>query len=226
MSTTEETIFPAPAAVLVLGPDQKVEWLEQYAKRLTEDAEEAGDAGRRAVEEFGRWKDGESSLSYEQMRLQLSQAEHDLPEEVDYYGRRSLRFERYEVQPDFMLRRVGFITLRQFHERVKAHLKRTRWTGAAADEEYPSLYQRLDYLSPNHREHMMDEQLPYLRGFACYAVTGGSEGHYIHVETVGHEEDHTTRPKAIRRHLLLAKTFDGFDCAYEVAREIARYIGA
>ena len=56
------------------------------------------------------------------------------------------------------------------------------------------------------------------RWLACYAVTGGSEGWYIHVELI-----HPTRiGVANRQSLMMGKTFSGYD----VAARLAGYIGA
>jgi len=60
------------------------------------------------------------------------------------------------------------------------------------------------------------------RWIACYPVTGGSEGHYVHVEFI------VDNGKAGLEHVRLAlgKTFKGFDHAAEMARRCARLLGA
>lgn len=47
---------------------------------------------------------------------------------------------------------------------------------------------------------------------AVFPVTGGSEGHYTHVEVLAGEQRHL---------LMLAKTFDGFDAAWRFSRRLA-----
>ncbi|MHB1134265.1 MAG: hypothetical protein ACYC4L_17995 [Chloroflexota bacterium] len=57
---------------------------------------------------------------------------------------------------------------------------------------------------------------------ACYAVTGGSEGHYIHVDLlhVGKEGETSLR------HVFLAKTFLGWDYACGIASTAGRLLRA
>jgi hypothetical protein len=52
---------------------------------------------------------------------------------------------------------------------------------------------------------------------ACYAVTGGSEGHYVHVDII---KDGT------RELLYLAKTFMGYDHACEIAAHLGKMLNA
>jgi hypothetical protein len=52
---------------------------------------------------------------------------------------------------------------------------------------------------------------------ACFAVTGGSEGHYIHVELLAGEE---------RIPLFVGKTFEGMPHAWKVAMACAEALGA
>lgn len=56
------------------------------------------------------------------------------------------------------------------------------------------------------------------RWIACYAVTGGSEGHYIHVDIVYDDK---------RRDLVfLGKTFQGMGHAQKMAAKCAEELGA
>lgn len=57
-----------------------------------------------------------------------------------------------------------------------------------------------------------------LRWIACYAVTGNSEGHYVHVDLIGSEGQ--------RRLVFLCKTFEGMDHAYKIAQRCAELLGA
>lgn len=50
-----------------------------------------------------------------------------------------------------------------------------------------------------------------------FPVTGGSEGHYVHVEV----QDVTGESQL----LLLGKTFDGWDAAWAFAKRLARILG-
>ena len=63
------------------------------------------------------------------------------------------------------------------------------------------------------------------RGVACYPVTGGSEGHYVHVEFVV-QADRCIGQEAATVRLALAKTFRGMDHAAEIARRCAILLGA
>ena len=53
---------------------------------------------------------------------------------------------------------------------------------------------------------------------ACYAVTGGSEGHYIHIDVITRDDT--------RRLITLGKTFEGMDRALAIANACARHLGA
>lgn len=57
---------------------------------------------------------------------------------------------------------------------------------------------------------------------ACFAVTGGSEGHYIHIE--GLAWDHGDG--AIRCSLGIGKTFEGMQVAQQIANRCAELLGA
>jgi hypothetical protein len=63
------------------------------------------------------------------------------------------------------------------------------------------------------------------RGVACYAVTGGSEGHYVHVDVT--LPDH--HPEVGCRSVLpvfLCKTFQGMAHAQKMAAKLAELLGA
>ena len=59
------------------------------------------------------------------------------------------------------------------------------------------------------------------RWIACYAVTGGSEGHYIHVDLV-QGYDHDWSGKAL--HLITGKTFLGLEHARRIANRCAELL--
>lgn len=60
------------------------------------------------------------------------------------------------------------------------------------------------------------------RWIACYAVTGGSEGHYVHLDLIGgYGQDWTG--KAL--HLITGKTFLGLAHALKIANRCAELLG-
>lgn len=65
------------------------------------------------------------------------------------------------------------------------------------------------------------ELLQQYRWIACYAVTGGSEGHYIHVDLVaGYDTDWTGKTL----HLITGKTFLGLAHAHKIANRCAELL--
>jgi hypothetical protein len=59
------------------------------------------------------------------------------------------------------------------------------------------------------------------RWIACYAVTGGSEGHYIHVDLIdGYDGDYNGKAQ----HLITGKTFLGLDHALKIANRCAELL--
>jgi len=69
----------------------------------------------------------------------------------------------------------------------------------------------------------LNEPIGHYRWIACYAVTGTSEGHYIHVDRI-----YQAKPHASWTHeqLFLGKTFGGYDVACKVAAYLGRRLGA
>jgi hypothetical protein len=69
-----------------------------------------------------------------------------------------------------------------------------------------------------------DNYVPRVQFVDCHAVTGGSEGHYIHVGflTTVNGEDNTTHYS----QLATGKTFKGMDHAYAIAKRCAELLGA
>ncbi len=57
-----------------------------------------------------------------------------------------------------------------------------------------------------------------IKWIACYAVTGGSEGHYIHVDLIDREGRRTLT--------FLGKTFQGMAHAQAIANRCAELLGA
>ena len=59
------------------------------------------------------------------------------------------------------------------------------------------------------------------RWIACYAVTGGSEGHYVHIDLIhGYDQDWTGKA----RHLITGKTFLGLAHALKIANRCAELL--
>ena len=64
-----------------------------------------------------------------------------------------------------------------------------------------------------------DDEFPECGWLGCFAVKGDSEGHYIHVEAIGHNGDHDKR-----KLLYLGKTFRGMDFAIEAAGALSKMV--
>lgn len=71
--------------------------------------------------------------------------------------------------------------------------------------------------TPPH-DRITAEPWPEWRWIAVYAVTGGSEGHYIHIDAIGREGQRTS--------IALAKTFEGWERAGAIAGAAGRLLGA
>jgi hypothetical protein len=95
-----------------------------------------------------------------------------------------------------------------------------------------TINQVFDYLSKSMPDGMIDEYFSNMSKYdksgeqafpqkydwiACYAVTGGSEGHYVHVDIIQDDK---------RTLLYLAKTFLGYDHACEIAAHIGKTLNA
>lgn len=66
---------------------------------------------------------------------------------------------------------------------------------------------------------LVDQSREWPKGrMIVYAVTGGSEGHYVYVDVAD-----TTTP--VRETLFLGKTFAGWDAAWDAAKLIAWALG-
>lgn len=60
------------------------------------------------------------------------------------------------------------------------------------------------------------------RWISCYAVTGGSEGHWVHVDVIGGSDEDPDR----RELIFLAKTFMGWEHACKIAQACATILQA
>lgn len=85
--------------------------------------------------------------------------------------------------------------------------------------EYFALSIEAKYTNPAR----LDQPIGRYRWIACYAVTGGSEGHYVHVDRLYLEKEYdrtfTIEP------ILLIKTFGGYDRACQIAAHIGKRLG-
>lgn len=101
------------------------------------------------------------------------------------------------------------LTIRQLYEALRPELEKL-------DDafEYFSISTKH---TDTAREH---EPIGRYRWIACYAVTGGSEGHYIHVDRIYEAEPYARQ--FTYEPIFLAKTFGG----YERACQIAAYLGS
>lgn len=108
-----------------------------------------------------------------------------------------------------------------------------KYTGnRTINEIFTDLRKRLEEegLLPDEYFHVfldVDENalFPEYRWIACYPVTGGSEGHYIHIDAlVPREIDRETLIES--KLIYLGKTFQGLEFASKVAAACAKYLGS
>jgi hypothetical protein len=111
----------------------------------------------------------------------------------------------------------GTITLCRLHRRLDRLLTRAQ---AELDYFAPGWGSSYDQLTGKETWQEVWRLHGGYRWLACYAVTGDSEGHYIHVELIGN-----TAPEK-RLRLWLGKTFAGMAHACQVATLLAHWLGA
>lgn len=87
----------------------------------------------------------------------------------------------------------------------------------------PEEYFCLEYPEPYRPDG--GAPFPEFRRLACYAVTGASEGHYVHVDALVVRRD-LGPPLLQVVPVFLGKTFQGMDFACRVAAACARHLGA
>lgn len=68
-----------------------------------------------------------------------------------------------------------------------------------------------------------DIECPKARKVVAYAETGGSEGHYVHVDLYCDDENDHGSQKVVP--LMLIKTFKGMDAARRIANRLADSLG-
>lgn len=131
------------------------------------------------------------------------------------------------------------------HERPRRHTKKgSDWGGDKCKQCGQGTYEALidEYFNGPDMGEGDKPVPPDFRWAACYPVTGGSEGHYIHVEfwspakkvTIAKPgTDFETIEVDVSRkglwrvtRLALGKTFRGMDHAAEIARRCATILGA
>lgn len=76
-------------------------------------------------------------------------------------------------------------------------------------------YFHIDYVIRGRGTFLWPDNVHWI---ACYAVTGGSEGHYIHVDLIDREDKRTL--------VFLGKTFLGMQHAQNIAARCAELLGA
>lgn len=106
------------------------------------------------------------------------------------------------------------------------HTLPLRQLRAALLPELEALDPSIEYFSVSldWKDARGDQPIGRYRWIACYAVTGGSEGHYVHVDRVylAHEYDREFTHEAI----FLYKTFGGWEAACQVAAYLGERLGA
>jgi len=144
----------------------------------------------------------------------METAQEQLGEVVPHDDPNTVQLEIYrnllspEGKPTGYLRRVGTRSLSDILEDLIKKLRED--------------YKELDYFGFSSAIERKDrEQVTWpekWRWIACYAVTGGSEGHYIHVEVVLSDDT--------RILVFIGKTFQGMAHAFRIANKCAMFLGA
>jgi len=71
-----------------------------------------------------------------------------------------------------------------------------------------------------------DADRPFPQGrLVVFPVTGGSEGHYIHVEVLDTIDEKGWVPERNHELVYLGKTFQGWDAAWTAAKDLAARLG-
>ena len=92
---------------------------------------------------------------------------------------------------------------------------------AECDGEYEQyIDEYFSYSGPDDYDKEKTARADFWR-IACFAVTGGSEGHYVHVEGIGNRKGTRNEIKT----WFLFKTFRGWDFAWDVAKRLAMLLG-
>ena len=92
------------------------------------------------------------------------------------------------------------------------------------------LFDELDYFNTDYQidkaTKLKDVLAIHFNWIAVWAVPGGSEGHYIHVELVGEAQAQEDRiaGRKVSRCIFLGKTFMGLDHAMDVVKALTTMV--
>jgi hypothetical protein len=103
-----------------------------------------------------------------------------------------------------------------------------RELGQALEPEIQQLDEALEYfsvsvLARHDNPGRLDQPIGPYWWIACYAVTGTSEGHYVHVDRIWSEPYGRAEH---REPLFLVKTFSGYGRACAIAAHLGARLGA
>lgn len=104
--------------------------------------------------------------------------------------------------------------LKEVFEELEARLKQD----GLLPDEYFGICVLLRYSDEWQEDNGAGYLFPAWRFLACFPVTGGSEGHYIHVDAI--------LPEGERVSLFTGKTFAGWEAACKTANACAYHLGA
>lgn len=113
------------------------------------------------------------------------------------------------VDTDGYVHTIRRKTVKEVYEELRARLE---FEGMLPDE-----YFAISTLIEYEKEDGINKPFPDFRLIACYPVTGGNEGHYIHVDAIKDGKCEL---------IFVGKTFQGFERACEIANACARHLGA
>ena len=117
--------------------------------------------------------------------------------------------------PNRALRLRDVHTVTQVFRRLRRVLERE-----GLIDEYFSLATPLAYRNARLFDFMRQNRYTW---FTCYAITGGSEGHYIHVDiATQYNKDNW----GTAFHLITGKTFLGMEHALKIAARCSQLLGA
>ena len=126
-----------------------------------------------------------------------------------------IEIEIWEPNPDKpgYLRKNRVKTTREVYNELYAILNA---------EELIDEYFNLD-IEIRYNKSAVEPEFPPYKWIACYAVTGGSEGHYIHIDCINRGDSPDSKPTAT--NVFLGKTFQGMEHAQKIAARCAELLG-
>ena len=129
-----------------------------------------------------------------------------MEQEAIKYSREDL-LTRYDVDFKGCIQNEVFKTRREVFTEVCKQFK----------EKYQEVYDNMEYFDIMEKYHGKDERpFPDFRWIAVFAVTGGSEGYYVHVETIIDEK---------RELIFLAKTLLDREHSFQIVRALSEILG-